>query len=108
MNNKKARPEGEIPKHKKKVIPKTHVKSDHKHKYETALLYYDDKAIAYPTKVCIICGRIGYVDTSSLFYEQQLSAMPWVEEKPLSKEALNLPKWRAENYLDKFALKIDP
>jgi hypothetical protein len=62
-----------------------------------------------PTKVCSICGRIDCSDKDPKYYVRKaIPNLPFrAYEDELSKEALKLPKWLAEDFWDKFAVKID-
>lgn len=108
----------EIPAHKKKSKKKGQPRADHKHMYETVLLitrYHINVGAPsisehiMPTKVCTICGRIGYIDEDESLYEAHPDPdvkrwMLW--RKELSEKALGLPKWRADAF-DKFATKTE-
>ena len=121
MNNKQYWPEEQETKHKKKAKSKGLPRADHKHIYETVLLtsrYHgtDFKTgkeriseTILPTKVCIICGRISHTDRDPKYYVRNyISNLPFKTYKEeLSEEALSLPKWLAEDFWDKFAIKID-
>lgn len=119
MGNKRDLIDNEVPAYKKKSKKKGQPRADHKHIYETVLLtrYYhfnlgepcvsEDK---YPTKVCTICGRIGEIDKDESLYEihPDPNVKHWmVWRKDLSEKALNLPKWQAKDYFDKFATKVE-
>ena len=111
----------EEPKHKKKSKNNGLPRSKHKHTYETVLLYkyfsFPDiktgksKVLerVVPTKVCSICGRVGDVDLS--YYRYILVDSPFTHKKyrkeELIEEAFDLPKYYIEDYLDKFATKIE-
>lgn len=122
MKNKKYfQEEIENVRYKKKSKAKGQPRADHKHLYETVLLtsrYHDTDfktgkpritETKAPTKVCTICGRINYIDRDPKYYVcncvPNLPFKTYKEE--LSEEALNLQKWLAEDYWDKFAKKID-
>lgn len=105
----------EIPAHKKKSKKKGQPRADHKHIYETVLLTrfshsnFGDFERVQPTKVCIICGRIGAVDKDESLWEKHpdpniKSWMIWMKE--LSEKALSLPKWKADAW-DKFATRME-
>ena len=121
MNEKRIPITEEIPKHKKKSNKKGLKRSDHKHIYETVLLHsrhtFKDWTTGkdrisesiYPTKVCSICGKIGYIDDDSSYYKT-----PTTNDKPaiykkkeLSDKAFELPKWEVNNFLEKFATKMN-
>ena len=121
MHEKRVPLVDEEPKHKKKSKSKGQPRSKHKHIYETVLLtkYYHSQNFKtgkpeihehiYPTKVCIICGRIDEIDWDESYYiNNKGSGIPFFTyDKELSNKALNLPKWYAEDFWDKFAIKID-
>lgn len=77
-------------KYKKKSTAKGQSRSKHKHIYETVLLTKDYHSTdiktgqpkttqnTYPTKVCVICGRIDRcVDDPSFYIEKPLSNLPF-------------------------------
>lgn len=111
----------EEPKHKKKSTAKGQSRSKHKHIYETVLLTKDYHTVDYktgkpkteqsiwPTKVCVICGRIGDIDRDQSFYiKKAVLGLPFAAYKEeLSEEALKLQKWYAKDFWDKFAIKIE-
>lgn len=106
-------------KHKKKSISKGQPRSKHKHIYETVLLASNYRSVNLktgapeihkylaPTKVCTICGRIDKVDNDESYYiTKQPSLLPFlISNKALSEKAWSLPKWYAEDFWDKFAVK---
>lgn len=107
-------------KYKKKSKSKGQPRSKHKHIYETVLLTRNYHTTDYktgkpkvtqtilPTKVCTICGRIDQTDNDQSFYiKNPVPNLPFLTfENTLSDKALNLPKWYAEDFRDKFAIKI--
>lgn len=111
----------EVPKHKKKSNAKGLPRADHKHTYETGLLYSYihhknflnsgiDRVIECinPTKICVICGRVGKPDNDPIYYTDVQVNLPFVSHREeLSEEALRLPKWYIEDWFDKFATRID-
>ena len=119
MNKRRIPLEKEEPKHKKKSQGNGLPRSKHKHTYETVLLikYYHGKdfktgfpsttVIAWPTKVCTICGRIGDVDRDESYYINNGNTTRWLHcsSDSLSEKALKLPKWYADDFWDKFAHK---
>jgi hypothetical protein len=116
MSNKLDIINDEIPAYKKKSKKKGQPRADHKHTYETVLLfrYYhsnfgEHRTSEYklPTKVCTICGRIDYVDRDPSYYvNNKISGIPFLAyEKDLSEKALSLPKWYVDDYFGKFAIK---
>ena len=121
MSNKIDLIDDEIPAYKKKSNKKGQPRSKHKHIYETVLLtrnYHtqDFKTgkpkvtqTILPTKVCAICGRIDEVDSDQSFYiKKPIPNLPFFAfEKELSEKALSLPKWCAEDFWDKFAIKME-
>ena len=119
MNEKRIPLTTEEPKHKKKSTAKGQSRADHKHTYETVLLYNhhhykdlrngDDKVSTYtlPIKVCTICGRISHTDTDPSYYVEKESNLRWLSHiTELSDKALALPKWECNNF-DKFATKVE-
>jgi len=121
MNDKINLIDDEIPAYKKKSKKKGQPRADHKHTYETVLLYRDWHTTNFktgrpeirqtilPTKVCNICGRIDETDNDPSYYvETQMNDKPFVYfNKELSEKALSLPKWHANDYFDKFAVKVE-
>ena len=121
MNEKLYYPEEPEMRHRKKSKAKGQPRADHKHIYETVLLtsrYHgtDFKTgkpriteTKVPTKVCTICGRINHTDRDPKYYVRNyIPNLPFKTYKEeLSEEALSLPKWLAEDFWDKFAIKID-
>ena len=121
MNEKLYYPEEPEMRHRKKSRAKGQPRADHKHIYETVLLssrYHgtDFKTgkpriteTKVPTKVCTICGRINHIDRDPKYYvHSYIPNLPFKTYKEeLSEEALRLPKWLAEDFWDKFAIKID-
>ena len=111
----------EVGKYKKKSISKGQPRSKHKHIYETVLLITKYKTVELatgkerinerynPTKVCVECGRVEYVDRDPKYYNIKLiEGLPYrIATKELSDEALKLPKWVISDYRDKFATKIE-
>lgn len=108
-------------KHKKKSKFKGQPRSKHKHIYETVLLTKNYHSRDFktgkpeihkntlPTRVCTVCGRIGYHDDNESYYiKKPIVDLPFhAYEKVLSEEALSLPKWHTEDYWDKFAIKTE-
>lgn len=106
--------------HKKKSSKKGQPRADHKHLYETVLLhrlyhYTDHKSgrdatqlIVQPTKVCTICGRISTVDKDDSLYVEKSVWYPFVSHvSELSEKALALPKWYVDDYVGKFAKRME-
>ena len=96
-------------KYVKKSKTKKAIRSNHKHMYETVLLEEIINSIKFlhPTKVCSICGRIGYADNDPSYYEDTECLSRWrVSSRDLSEKGLNLPKWYVE-YPCKFATKVE-
>ena len=62
----------------------------------------------YPTKVCVICGRINEIDQAPAYYIETICReVPFIaHKKELSSKALELPKWFAD-FFDKFASKVE-
>lgn len=105
----------EIPAHKKKSKKKGLSRANHKHIYETVLLirhlhfHHGDSEYMIPTKVCMICGRIGKTDEDEILWEKSpdTSIPKWaIWGKELSKKALDLPKWEVEGF-GKFATRME-
>ena len=121
MNDKRTILTDEEPKHKKKSQGNGLPRSKHKHIYETVLLHHEFRYTSpktgkevvvpkkVPTKVCVVCGRIDYVDTDPSYSEAVQSALgfPYIYERVLTEKALKLPKWRTDSIYDKFAIKIE-
>ena len=121
MNDKREPFTAEVPKYRKKSKAKGLPRADHKHLYETVLLtkiYHgtDFKTgrpriteHQLPTKVCTICGRIDCIDRDPKYYiRKQIANLPFIaHEELLSEKAIKLPQWLAEDFWDKFAVKID-
>jgi hypothetical protein len=119
MHEKRIPLTDEEAKYKKKSTAKGQPRSNHKHIYETVLLTKDYHTTDYktgkpktnqtilPTKVCVICGRIDIVDNDQSFYiKKHISDLPCCAyETVLSEKALNLPRWYAKDFWDKFAIK---
>ena len=108
----------EEPKYKKKAPSKGLPRSKHKHIYKTVLLTteYETHDIktglptkfcrSLPTKVCTICGRIDKIDLDDSYYLNEKVSTPYIIfNYKLSEKALRLPKWYAEGYFAKFAIK---
>ena len=121
MNEKTFFPEEPEVRYRKKSKAKGQPRADHKHLYETVLLtrrYHGtdyktgrERTTEYqlPTRVCTICGRIEYIDRDPKYYVYKpivdLPVRAYSNE--LSEEALKLPKWLAEDYFCKFAVKAE-
>ena len=110
----------EEPKYKKKAQPKGQPRSKHKHIYETVLLHKYYHGVDYetgaerisvdivPTKVCSICGRVGYIDEDPSYYSKDSKRQYlFLSNVDLSEKALSLPRWYTEGYFDKFAIKME-
>lgn len=107
----------EVTKYKKKSKAKGLSRSNHKHNYETVLLYttynfksevLKNKQLIYPVKLCTICGRIKSTDKDPSYYVEKLinTDLPCkCYSRILSEKALSLPKWYAKDIFDKFAVK---
>ena len=115
MNEKREPFENEVPKHRKKSKKKGQPRADHKHEYKTVLLlneyvnqYFPDKPTLTkrPMKVCMICGRVCDID----YYRYDLvemHGMPYrIHERKIRDEE-SLEKWYVDDYLDKFAKKME-
>ena len=110
----------EVGKYRKRSKAKGQPRSKHKHKYETVLLISEYEVPnlhtgkqekhqqKVPTKVCRICGRIDYVDSNPLYYENEVvKTHPiFIYSKNLSEEAMKLPKWLCSS-LGKFATPLE-
>lgn len=118
MNEKREPLLDEEPKHKKKSKSKGQPRADHKHVYETVLLtvphrYHMDQVRTFihlqPTEVCTICGRINGIDWDPSYYNEKnpLSASMKDNGKGLTDKAFNLPKWKVDDFMDKFATPIN-
>lgn len=121
MNNKRIPVENEIPKHKKKSKKKGFARADHKHDYKTVLLHYhytfkniktgkEEKCErAFPTEVCCICGKIGYMDNDDKYYDfiTDTNDIFLYTKKVLNEKALSLEKWETDGMLSKFARKVE-
>ena len=109
-------------KHKKRSQKKGLPRSKHKHMYETVLLttqvhwnrtdFQEGKPsflkLVRPTKVCIICGRISDLDHDQSFYEENnKTKCGYICNSKLSKKALSLPKWYADDFFSKFAHSVE-
>jgi hypothetical protein len=103
-------------KHKKKSQGTKQVPwPKHKHEYQDVLLehihfsYHLQRSSLsrYPSKVCKICGRIGETCKDEKYYtEKVLTGLPYlIREKQLTEEALKLPVYHYDNYLDKQAIE---
>lgn len=109
--------EKEEPKHRKKSKKKGQPRANHKHKYETVLLHIslgglfnekNSKYIIAPTKVCVICGRIGHLEEAR--YEQIFANdhnKVWRKDRIITNEP-DLEKWYCDSLFDKFAKKYSP
>lgn len=118
MNDEMNLIEDDIPAYKKKSNNKGLPRSKHKHIYKTVLLIRDYHITdcktgkpeitqhMQPTKVCMICGRIGEVDKDDSFWEKHPDPTIKKWMKNLSEKALNLPKWHCD-FWDKFAVKVE-
>lgn len=121
MNEKTSFPEEVEVRHKKKSKAKGLPRADHKHLYETVLLTKIYNGTDFktgkprvtehqiPTKVCTVCGRIDYVDKDQKYYiRKEVPNLPFrAYADELSAAALALPKWLAEDFFAKFAVKCE-
>lgn len=116
MDEKRKLLETETPKHKKKSKRKGQPRADHKHKYKTVLLlreymskYFSDQATIHkhPTKVCVICGRVGYVDMSQYDLVEIPDDLPHRVYQRVIRDEESLEKWYVDDYFDKFAKKLE-
>lgn len=113
MNEKRIPFENDAPKHRKKSKKKGQPRADHKHTYNTVLLHsYLDSPFKTgekteykrPVKVCMICGRIGALDTS-MYELVEVSGMPYQTYSKKIKDEETLEKWYVDDYFGKFAYK---
>lgn len=107
--------ENDEPRHKKKSKKKGRPRADHKHEYKTVLLlneyenrYFPGKPMLYkrPTKVCMICGRIGDIDLSQYEVTDLPDIKYRIREYTIRDED-SLEKWYVDDYFDKFAKKME-
>ena len=107
----------EVGKYRKKSTAKGQPRSKHKHEYQTVLLqtYYTfnvgtPKTHVHeaPTRVCIICGRIDYIDDNPDYYiSTTIPDIPFrITHRSLSEKARSLTKYKA-NAFDKTAIKVE-
>ena len=103
----------EIAPYRKKSKNKGLPRADHKHTYEVVLLttiaQYNGSPkeikLSRPTKVCTVCGRVGYVVRDPSYYDTTThEKYAYLLEKKLSEKALKLQKWVVEGD-NKFATK---
>ena len=114
MNEKRTPIENDEPRHKKKSKKKGLPRADHKHEYKTVLLvnecvnrYFPDKTIyKRPTKVCMVCGRVGEVDFSQ-YDLREIPNMPYIIRERVIRDEDSLEKWYVDDYFDKFAKKME-
>lgn len=113
MNEKRIPFENDVPKHKKKSKKRGQPRADHKHEYKTVLLHsYFDSVYnpgekiesKRPTKVCMICGRVGDVDFTRFTYEE-IPNMPYRIDRRVIRNEESLEKWYLNDFFDKFAHK---
>ena len=111
MKDQKILLDGEEPKYKKKSRKKGQPRSDHKHEYKTVLLhsYFDNpfrqgerNEHKRPTKICMICGRVGATDLSQYALVETTSLPYHIHERVIMDEAF-LEDWYVDDYFDKFA-----
>ena len=116
MDEKRKPFENEVPKHKKKSKKKGQPRADHKHEYKTVLLlkeymnqYFPDKPTMHklPTKVCVICGRIGNVDMDMYDLVEIKDMIPYKIHERVIRDEESLEKWYVDDYFDKFAKKME-
>lgn len=115
MDVKRQPIENDEPRHRKKSKKKGRTRADHKHEYKTVLLlneyenrYFPGEPTLYkrPTKVCMICGRVGDTDISWYDHEE-IPDMPYKIEKRVIRDEDSLEKWYVDDYFDKFAKKME-
>lgn len=114
MNERRTPLTNEEPKHRKKSKKSGLPRADHKHEYKTVLLHRNLSFLTKPnktgyalsaTKVCSICGRIGYVDYDQYeLVKVEHPVLTNLHEKKI-KHPENLDKWYCDEYLDKFAYR---
>lgn len=114
MYEKKEPLENDIPKHRKKSKKKGQPRADHKHEYKTVLLlneyehaYFpgEKTLIKRPTKVCMICGRVGETDMS-MYDHEEIPDMPYRVYQRIIRNEDSLEKWYVEDYFDKTAKRV--
>ena len=115
MNDRRIPLETEMPKHKKRSKKRGQPRADHKHEYKTVLLLHEyehpwspgeTSLIKRPVKVCMICGRVG--DTDFDYYDHvEMPDMPYKICERVIKDEDSLEKWYVDDFLDKFAKKVD-
>ena len=115
MIEKRVPLESEEPRHRKKSKKRGQPRADHKHEYKTVLLlneyvnqYFPDKTTLTkrPTKVCVICGRVGDIDYE-MYELVEMHGMPYrIHERKIRDEE-SLEKWYVDDYFDKFAKKME-
>jgi hypothetical protein len=118
MNERRFPLEKEEPKHRKKSKKKGQPRADHKHEYETVLLHrnfgslFDSKTKSYnvsATKVCVICGRVGYRDESRYeLVDAENPVPPYHVKDKVIKDKDSLEKWYCDDWFDKFAKRYTP
>lgn len=113
MDAKRIPLEKEEPKHRKKSNKKGQPRADHKHEYKTVLLhsYFDNpfkpgerNESKHPTKVCMICGRVGNTDLSRYDLEE-IPDMPYRIHRRVIKDEELLEKWYVDDHFGKFAYR---
>ena len=105
MNKNKQPLSNEVPKYKKKSNKTYQKRSNHKHRYETVMLFRtlvirgELIEFSLPTEVCSVCGRIGHIDPDPSYYEEGENNKV---DGQLSHKGLALPQYIA-GYFDKVA-----
>lgn len=114
MNEKRIPLETEESRYKKRAKRRRASRADHKHTYETVVLYryYEDPFhsgevhhLETATKVCSICGRIGNVDQSQYELIDIEESLPYPMKKRVIRDADKLEIWHTNSYFDKFATR---
>lgn len=115
MDKKRIPIENDEPRHRKRSKKKGRPRADHKHEYKTVLLlneyvnrYFPDRPTLTkrPTKVCMICGRVGDIDLSQYAYEE-VPDLPYLTYNKVIRDEESLEKWYVDDYFDKFAKKME-
>ena len=115
MSEKRMPFENDEPRYKKKSKKKGQPRADHKHEYKTVLLLNEFAHSRFPentvltkrpTKICMICGRVGEVDFSQ-YDLREIQDMPYLMRERVIRDEDKLEKWYVDDYFDKFAKKME-
>ena len=115
MKEKRIPLEEDVPKHKKKSKKSGLPRADHKHEYKTVLLIREwvnpyntsnKSTVKTPTRVCMVCGRIGHID-HSMYDQVEISNVLYRISEYTIKDENTLEKWYVDDYFDKFAKKME-